>query len=145
MDAVEAPSNQSLEIEITETKKLSLPSTVLSLSIGWEGSLLCACMDGGIYRIDIESGEREELFRHDSFASSVHWLPERRLVLSAGYDGRIQWFDVDRGLVVRYIDAHDFLELAERRFPDRRLIASVTASTSPEATSTSQLRSANLP
>jgi WD40 repeat protein len=121
------PPTEPVEPKLSETKTLSLPSTVLSIAEDTEnGTLFCACMDGGIYAVNIASGERTELYRHDSFASGVHWVPERHLLLSSGYDGQIKWFDTVRNAEFRYIKAHDFWSWQSAISSDRKMIASVT-------------------
>jgi len=60
-----------------QVKTLKLPSTVLGLDRSADAAhLYAACMDGGIYRVDVASGETEVLARHESFASGVHLVPE---------------------------------------------------------------------
>lgn len=110
-----------------EGKKLALPSTVLGIAEDTESDrLFCACMDGGIYEVDLKSGKRVELYRHDNFATGVHWLADRSVLLSSGYDGQIKWFDFGRQSIIRYVKAHDFWSWQSAVSSDKTLIASVT-------------------
>lgn len=111
----------------SEGKKLALPSTVLSIAEdAAAGRVFCACMDGGVYEVALDSGARRELYRHDNFATGVHWLPDRGMLLSSGYDGRIRWYDAARQAVVRHVKAHAFWSWQSAVSPDQRMIASVT-------------------
>jgi len=66
------PPTEPVEPKLSETKTLSLPSTVLSIAEDTEnGTLFCACMDGGIYAVNIASGERGSIrYETLSFATS---------------------------------------------------------------------------
>lgn len=119
--------NQKRPPSFSEGKKLALPSIVLSIAEdAANGRLFCACMDGGIYEVNLDSGTRSELYRHENFASGIHWLPERNLLLSSGYDGRINWYDLNRQKLIRYVNAHQFWSWQSAVSPDKGLIASVT-------------------
>ena len=125
--AESAPVPKPNHPTFSEGKKLALPSTVLAIAEdAVNRRLFCSCMDGGVYEVDLDSGKRVELYRHDNFASGVHWLADRELLLSSGYDGRIIWFDYQRKKIVRYVKAHDFWSWQSAVSPDKGIIASVT-------------------
>lgn len=90
--------------------------------------LFAACVDGGIYEVDPETGGRREVARHASYASGVKWIPETGQVVSSGYDGRILWTDPDPSgpRLVREVRAHEFWSWQTALSPDGRRIASVT-------------------
>lgn len=63
---------------------------------------------------------------HDSWVMSIAVLPDGRGVVTAGYDGRLVWFD-DAGetpQMVRAIEAHDGWVRSVAVSPDGRLLAS---------------------
>jgi len=66
-----------------------------------------ACMDG-VYELDLESGDATRLYQHDSYATNVTYVPETNHLVSAGYDGALQWFDLKSRTVTRHIQAHSF-------------------------------------
>ncbi|MDG2124013.1 MAG: WD40 repeat domain-containing protein [Verrucomicrobiales bacterium] len=113
-------------MKLVEEKKLVLPAHVSGLVTGREGMLLAACYDGGIYEVDVESGERRELARHGSYASGVVWNAGLGRAVSSGYDGKLKWIDVENGVVEREVGAHDFWSWQSALSPDGALVASVT-------------------
>ncbi|MGK0184945.1 MAG: WD40 repeat protein [Verrucomicrobiales bacterium] len=113
--------------EFSDGRKLALPSTVLGIAEDASAQrIFCACMDGGVYQVDLASGERSELYRHDNFATGVHWLEDRQVLLSSGYDGQVKWFDLRRKSEIRYVKAHDFWSWQSAVSRDKKMIASVT-------------------
>ena len=79
-------------INVKLEKKLDrrLPTAALGGSLAPEtessqsNSLVAACMDG-VYRLNLQSGEHQKLYAHESYASSAHWLANGS-ILSGGYD-----------------------------------------------------------
>jgi len=65
------------------------------------------CMDG-VYMLDIVSGESQLLYSHGSYVSNIVHLPDTELIISAGYDGALRWFDLASKKVVRVLQAHSF-------------------------------------
>ena len=58
--------------------------------------------------MDLESGERQRIGKHDSYASSVSLLPNAQVLISAGYDGFLQWHDLAERNLIRKVQAHRF-------------------------------------
>lgn len=113
----------ALKVENT----LKLPTAVLALDAASDGrKLYAACLDGSVREVDTESGRHEVLGRHDSYASGVWLLPKRRVVISAGYDGALQWHDLEKRALIRKVQAHRFWSWQLAASPDERLVASVT-------------------
>src|SRR5690242_14812127 len=88
--------------------------------------LFAACFDGGIYEVEIESGAYKLLYKHESYASGVHYLPGLDQVVSAGYDGALHWFQPAQGKRVRSVEAHKFWSWKMRVSPDKRFVGTVT-------------------
>ena len=110
-----------------QAKTIKLPSTVLGFDVSADAShLYAACMDGGIYQIDAKTGEFESLFRHDSYASGVSVVPESSLIISSGYDGVLQWYDLATKKQIRKINAHQFWSWQSAVSSDGKFFASVT-------------------
>lgn len=63
---------------------------------------------------------------HDSWVRSLAVLPDGRTVVTAGYDGRLAWFDTacETPTLIRSIDAHDGWVRAVSASPDGRWLAS---------------------
>lgn len=111
--------------KLTKKHEHKLPTGLLSASLAPDGvALVAGCMDG-VYRLDLESGEHEKLYSHDSYVSSTAWLGDNRL-LSAGYDGAVAWFDQERGECTRKLSLHEFWSWDMAVSPDQQWIASVT-------------------
>lgn len=103
-----------------------LPTAVLSADMTPDGGqVFAACMDG-IYRIEAATGAIEKLDSHASYASGLVVVPERNLVISAGYDGALQWFDLTAKMRIRRVAAHRFWSWQLALAPDRQRVASVT-------------------
>lgn len=91
----------------TRIQDLKVPSGVLSAAISPDQKrVACGCMNG-VYLSDLTSGESVKVYAHDSFVSSVEWVNEK-LILSAGYDGQLIWFDVQSENEIRREKAHQF-------------------------------------
>jgi hypothetical protein len=114
-------------VKADQSKVIKLPSTVLGMDLTPDGSkLYAACMDYAVYSIDPKSGDSTQLYKHESFASGVHLLPNSSILISAGYDGAIIWYDVDSKKQIRKIPAHNFWSWQSALSPDGKLFASVT-------------------
>ena len=72
-----------------------------------EKSLVAACMDG-VYIADLTDRSFRKIGRHDSYVRSAAVLVEKQQIVTAGYDGAIQWFDLLSEQSVRTIRIHDF-------------------------------------
>jgi WD40 repeat protein len=110
-------------------KEHSISTAVLGLDLFPDDKrAVVACMDGGVYEIDLESGAATPLAKHDSYASSVSLLPssEGQLAISAGYDGKIIWHELTSKKASRNIAAHKFWSWQSRVSPDGKMVASVS-------------------
>jgi WD40 repeat protein len=88
--------------------------------------LYAACMDGGIYQVNVSTGEAEVLTRHESFASGVCLIPESSTLISSGYDGVLQWYDLSTKKTIRKVVAHQFWSWQSAVSSDGKLFATVT-------------------
>ncbi len=119
--------NREREIRPEAAGEWELPSTVHDLSVPAGGDrAYAACLDGGIYALGLGDGSVELLHRHGSYASGVHLHPDQGLLLSAGYDGLLRWYELPTAEVVREVRAHDFWSWQSALSPDGGLFASVT-------------------
>lgn len=124
----------SEQTEPTQTKpvievdyRIKVPAGVLGCDATPDGqTLYAACIDGGIYRVDVASKKHEKIGQHESYASALVTLPQSSRVVSGGYDGYLRWFDQITGEEIRAIKAHDFWSWNMSASPDERYIASVT-------------------
>jgi len=114
-------------VKAEQAKILKLPSTVLGLDVSADAShLYAACMDGGVYQVDAKSGDSTPLYKHESFASGVHVLPQSTTLISAGYDGAVIWYDLAAKKSIRTVPAHQFWSWQSALSADGKLFASVT-------------------
>jgi WD40 repeat protein len=108
-------------------KEIKLPTAVLAADVAPGGApLYAACLDGGIYEVDPESGESRQIAAHDSYASGVCHLNDAQLLVSAGYDGVLQWRDLTERKLIRKVAAHRFWSWKLAASPDEALVASAT-------------------
>jgi WD40 repeat protein len=118
-----APKDPTTE----KVKDISLPAAVLAVDATPDGkTLFAACQDGGVFRVDVESGKHELLGRHESYASGVALLAGGKTLISAGYDGVLLWHDLEQRKTVRNVKAHDFWSWDMDVSADGSLVASVT-------------------
>lgn len=111
---------------LSQEKEIVLPTHVLWIDPLPGGSdLLAACMDGGIYRVDLASGEAASIGYHASFASGVH-IWKNGVAISAGYDGRVLWHDLEKKKIFREVTAHRFWSWQSALSPDKAWFASAT-------------------
>lgn len=110
-----------LELE----KEIKLPTSALGLCVTGDGKTAwAACMDGGVYAVDVASGTPALAGKHESYASGV--VLAGKHVVSAGYDGALCWWDVATRKLRRKVQAHGFWSWQMAASPDGRLVASVT-------------------
>jgi WD40 repeat protein len=116
-------------------KEIKLPAGVLGLDASPDGkTLFAACLDGGVYRVDAETGARVILGRHESWASGVALVEGSGPVISAGYDGALQWLspegeagqDGAPAPPIRRVAAHRFWSWQMALSPDGGRVASAT-------------------
>ena len=100
-----------------------LPSGVLGAALSVDqNQLFAGCIDG-VYRLDWNSGEHKKLYQHRSYASGVVVVDEKTIV-SAGYDGRLHWYDVHADSLSREVDAHSFWSWDLSKSNDGTVVAS---------------------
>ena len=113
--------------KIELAKEIKLPTAVLALDVTADGkTFYAACLDGGIYETNAESGDHALLHKHESYASGVWLLPKAQCLISAGYDGALHWFDLATRKLTRKTAAHKFWSWQMAVSPNERLAASVT-------------------
>ncbi len=118
-DPTSNSASQGKSVKTTEVKELKLSTAVLALDATPDGRrLFAACFDGGIYEINSESGENEKIGQHDSFASGVWLLAKTNRLISAGYDGELQWHDLAERKLVHKVQAHKFWSWQLAASPD---------------------------
>jgi WD40 repeat protein len=83
------------------------------------------CSDFKVYDADIGAAkfEPKELYAHGSYVTGVALFG--KTLVSGGYDGKLNWYDIDTGKVVRSADAHGKWIRRVRVSPDGKLAASV--------------------
>lgn len=111
--------------EPSRVSEFKLPTGVLSSAISEdEKKVACGCFDG-VYLLDLGSGESVKLYAHESYVSSVEWISDQ-IIISAGFDGQLIWYDVTDKREIRKQKAHDFWSWDLAISSDRKRIASVT-------------------
>lgn len=86
----------------------SLPMGALGMDLHTtEDVAFVSCMDG-VYELDLATGDASRLYEHESYAANIVYVAETNQVISSGYDGALQWFDVDNKRLVRHVQAHSF-------------------------------------
>src|SRR5579863_5314569 len=114
-------------VKAEQAKIIKLPATVLGMDVSADASqLYAACMDGGVYQVDVKSGEFQQLYRHESFASGVSVVPDTSLIISAGYDGALIWYEPAQKKQLRNVPAHQFWSWQSDVSSDGKYFASVT-------------------
>lgn len=111
-------------MKLERTFDHKLPTAVLSADRLPGGPLLAACFDG-VYRVDTQTGDGTKIGAHRSYASSVIALDATQAV-SAGYDGRMIWWNLETNEMIREVQAHQFWSWDLAISPSREFLASVT-------------------
>src|SRR5438552_526980 len=123
----QSPASEPKALKSEKLKEIPLPSAVLALTATPDAkTLFAACQAGEVFVIDAETGKYELLARHESYASGIALLPDEKTIISAGYDGILQWHDLSARKTVRKIKAHDFWSWDLAASSDGSLVASVT-------------------
>lgn len=116
---------KSSDLKTEMLKEHSISTAVLGLDLfPGDKRALIACLDGGVYELDLESGATTPFGKHESYASSVSLAGER--AISAGYDGKLIWHDVASRAVKESVTAHRFWSWQSRVSPDAKWVASVS-------------------
>ena len=114
-------------IKLELRKEIKLPAAVLGADSTPDGTrAFAACMDRGIYDINPESGSFERIGEHESYASGVLYLANSKHLISAGYDGALQWHDLESRKTTRKVQAHRFWSWQMALAPNEQLVASAT-------------------
>lgn len=87
--------------------------------------MVAGCMDG-VYEIKLKDKSYNRIGGHDSYVSGARYLPLHGTLVTAGYDGVLQWFDQTAKQSLRKWKAHDFWSWDMAVSPDQTMIASVT-------------------
>lgn len=115
------------ELKTEMIKEHSVPTAALGLDLFPDDKrVLLACLDGGVYEFDLESGALISHAKHDSYAASVSLLANTNQAISGGYDGRLIWHDLSARNTVRNIAAHKFWSWQSAVSRDGKLAASVS-------------------
>ncbi len=123
-----APFNCRL-MPTTSLKRISkfrLPSGILGASITDDGLWLVAACMNGVYVVDVPGESASKIGEHRSYASSAAILPTLKTIVTAGYDGTLQWFRKTDHSFIRQTQVHDFWSWDLAVSPDESMIASVT-------------------
>jgi len=83
------------------------PTAVLGMDVSPDESLAYVGTFHGVGRLKLDTGEFEPLYAHDSYVSGVYYLPENNMLVSAGYDGQLRWFDLEKREIVKTIKVAD--------------------------------------
>ena len=125
-DSKNTPKKES-GIRIELVKEIKLPAAILAVDAGRDNQhIYAACLDGGIYEVEINSGDRKRIGKHDNYASGVANLSKAETVISSGYDGKLQWHQPIQNTTSRTVQAHKFWSWQMAVSNNDRLVASVT-------------------
>ena len=114
-----------MKLTTKSTGDWKLPSATLGFDLRKDAHTgYAACLDGSVYEVDLTTGKHRELTRHESYASGVVVIHDE-IIVSAGYDGHLQWHD-GAGRKVREVQAHDFWSWQLAASADGRFVASST-------------------
>lgn len=103
-----------------------LPTGILGGTLAADHETLVAgCLDG-VYLANVRSKSVERIGLHSSYVSSATFFRNDAKILSAGYDGTLQWFDVESKSRIREVQLHDFWSWDLAVSSDGRRAASVT-------------------
>ncbi|HEV8543675.1 MAG TPA: hypothetical protein VGR78_14875 [Verrucomicrobiae bacterium] len=124
-DEKQKSAEPGLKLELA--KEIKLPTAVLGIDVHPNGErAFAACFDGGVYDVNLESGENQLIGKHESYASGLRFLPKSGLLVSGGYDGMLRWHHPSEKKAIRKVKAHRFWSWQMDRSDDERFVASVT-------------------
>ena len=115
-----------MKIELKDAGRIKLPTGVMDIDLARNGKWLCAASLDGIYRVNLEDGASERIGEHASWVSGVALVDGDRRLVSAGYDGCLQFRDLSQPQPDRTQSAHAFWSWQLAVSPDRRRVASVS-------------------
>lgn len=103
-----------------------LPTAILAADLSADAETMVAgCMDG-VYEIQLNNKSYNRIGQHESYVSGAKFISRHGMIVSAGYDGHLQWFDLQTKQASRKWKAHDFWSWDLAVSPDQTMIASVT-------------------
>lgn len=88
-------------------RRWQVPTAVLGLDLSPDETTAYVGCFAGVGSLNLESGAFELLHAHESYVSGVYMLPEAQLLVSAGYDGQLRWFDLEKREIVRSVQVTD--------------------------------------
>lgn len=84
-----------------------VPTAILGLDLAADESLAYVGTFAGVGELKLDNGEFELLYSHESYVSGVQLIPEANMLVSAGYDGHLRWYDLEKRQLVRSITVAD--------------------------------------
>ena len=120
-----APATPPSAFELV--KEIKLPTIVLAADVDPKSEhIFAACLDGFIYEVEIESGKKRTLAKHESYASGVRHLKNSQTLISSGYDGQLIWIDLKTDKPIRTVQAHKFWSWEMDVSADEKLVGTCT-------------------
>ena len=113
-------------VKLERTFDVKLPTGVLGGTLAADHETIVAGCLEGVYVANVRSRHVERIGLHSSYVSSVALFDNDRKILSAGYDGALQWFDAESRSQIREVQLHDFWSWDLALSPDGTRAASVT-------------------
>lgn len=115
------------KLTVKSVKEIKLPTGVLAMDVSANAkNAFVSCLDGGVYAVDLNGGNKTKLGEHSSYASGAALVANSATLVSAGYDGVLQWHDTREQKTVRKVSAHQFWSWQAAASRDGKFIASVT-------------------
>ncbi|MEX0937740.1 MAG: PQQ-binding-like beta-propeller repeat protein [Pirellulales bacterium] len=111
---------------LRSTKEIKRPQIFFCVARQPDGQkVFCGASDGKIYAFDLaeEKPEPAELVGHTSYVTGVTTAGD--VLVSCSYDGRLIWWDVATGSILRTVDAHPKWIRRVEASPDGATVASV--------------------
>ena len=106
--------------------KIQLPTLVLGATCTKDGKTIYASCVDGVYRVNTDDKSHEKLYSHDSYASGAVYSDQHNLLITAGYDGNLIWYDLANKEIIRKIPAHNFWSWKMAISSDHSMVASVS-------------------
>jgi WD40 repeat protein len=113
-------------MELKKLSRLKLPMGVLDFDLMPDGASLYAATMDGVYRVVVDTEAHEKIAEHESWVSGVALVDSAERLVSAGYDGKLQFRRTTHREPERVVDAHNFWSWKMAVPPDRTLVASVS-------------------